>query len=129
MVEDLYMSGFYFVSVLPAIKYTLVSFPLQSRFRVLSDVRCINSKINLIDLAGSERLSKTGVSNGRHVLVHVLGHPVINMLEVKLQVFPQQDSACNPGSVSLSGSYHSSTKGSARAISPSKKLMIFLFIP
>lgn len=37
---------------------------IQSRFRVLSDVRCINSKINLIDLAGSERLSKTG-SEGR----------------------------------------------------------------
>jgi len=76
MVEDLYMSGFYCVSVLPAIKYTLVSFPLQSRFRVLSDVRCINSKINLIDLAGSERLSKTGVSNGRHVLVQ--GRPSSN---------------------------------------------------
>uniref|UniRef100_A0A8C9EQQ9 Kinesin-like protein n=1 Tax=Pavo cristatus TaxID=9049 RepID=A0A8C9EQQ9_PAVCR len=37
---------------------------IESRFRVLSDVRCINSKINLIDLAGSERLSKTG-SEGR----------------------------------------------------------------
>ncbi|NXC47018.1 KIF9 protein, partial [Penelope pileata] len=33
---------------------------IESRFRVLSDVRCIHSKINLIDLAGSERLSKTG---------------------------------------------------------------------
>ncbi|POI25881.1 hypothetical protein CIB84_010369, partial [Bambusicola thoracicus] len=33
---------------------------IESRFRVLSDVRCISSKINLIDLAGSERLSKTG---------------------------------------------------------------------
>ncbi|NXK52392.1 KIF9 protein, partial [Chauna torquata] len=33
---------------------------IESRFRVFSDVRCINSKINLIDLAGSERLSKTG---------------------------------------------------------------------
>uniref|UniRef100_A0A663FAG2 Kinesin-like protein n=1 Tax=Aquila chrysaetos chrysaetos TaxID=223781 RepID=A0A663FAG2_AQUCH len=33
---------------------------VRSRFRVFSDVKCINSKINLIDLAGSERLSKTG---------------------------------------------------------------------
>ncbi|KAF1633200.1 Kinesin-like protein KIF9, partial [Eudyptes filholi] len=33
---------------------------IESRFRVFSDVKCINSKINLIDLAGSERLSKTG---------------------------------------------------------------------
>ncbi|XP_009477558.2 kinesin-like protein KIF9 [Pelecanus crispus] len=33
---------------------------IESRFRVLSDVKCVNSKINLIDLAGSERLSKTG---------------------------------------------------------------------
>nr|XP_047909799.1 kinesin-like protein KIF9 isoform X11 [Anser cygnoides] len=33
---------------------------IESRCRVFSDVRCINSKINLIDLAGSERLSKTG---------------------------------------------------------------------
>ncbi|XP_042658188.1 kinesin-like protein KIF9 isoform X4 [Tyto alba] len=32
---------------------------IESRFRVFSDVKCINSKINLIDLAGSERLSKT----------------------------------------------------------------------
>uniref|UniRef100_A0A669QJT7 Kinesin-like protein n=1 Tax=Phasianus colchicus TaxID=9054 RepID=A0A669QJT7_PHACC len=37
---------------------------VRSRVRVLSDIRCINSKINLIDLAGSERLSKTG-SEGR----------------------------------------------------------------
>ncbi|XP_072183741.1 kinesin-like protein KIF9 [Excalfactoria chinensis] len=37
---------------------------IESRFRVLSDVRCVHSKINLIDLAGSERLSKTG-SEGR----------------------------------------------------------------
>ncbi|NXK20686.1 KIF9 protein, partial [Arenaria interpres] len=33
---------------------------IESRFRVFSDGKCINSKINLIDLAGSERLSKTG---------------------------------------------------------------------
>ncbi|NXJ66913.1 KIF9 protein, partial [Rostratula benghalensis] len=33
---------------------------IESRFRVFSDGRCINSKINLIDLAGSERLGKTG---------------------------------------------------------------------
>ncbi|NXS72925.1 KIF9 protein, partial [Pandion haliaetus] len=33
---------------------------IESRFRVFSDVKCINSKINLIDLAGSERLGKTG---------------------------------------------------------------------
>ncbi|NXW58540.1 KIF9 protein, partial [Eurystomus gularis] len=33
---------------------------LESRFRLFSDVKCVNSKINLIDLAGSERLSKTG---------------------------------------------------------------------
>ncbi|NWX01424.1 KIF9 protein, partial [Caloenas nicobarica] len=33
---------------------------IESRFRAFSDVKCINSKINLIDLAGSERLSKTG---------------------------------------------------------------------
>ncbi|NXO48243.1 KIF9 protein, partial [Aramus guarauna] len=33
---------------------------IESRFRVFSDVKCVNSKINLIDLAGSERLSKTG---------------------------------------------------------------------
>ncbi|KAM6209919.1 kinesin-like protein KIF9 [Sarcoramphus papa] len=33
---------------------------IESRFRVFSDVKCITSKINLIDLAGSERLSKTG---------------------------------------------------------------------
>ncbi|NWX93768.1 KIF9 protein, partial [Nothoprocta pentlandii] len=33
---------------------------IECNFRVLSDVKCINSKINLIDLAGSERLSKTG---------------------------------------------------------------------
>ncbi|OXB63800.1 hypothetical protein ASZ78_016206 [Callipepla squamata] len=33
---------------------------IESRFRDLSDVRCVNSKISLIDLAGSERLSKTG---------------------------------------------------------------------
>ncbi|XP_009807955.2 kinesin-like protein KIF9 [Gavia stellata] len=33
---------------------------IESRFRVFSDVKCIHSKINLIDLAGSERLSKTG---------------------------------------------------------------------
>uniref|UniRef100_A0A8C3BB11 Kinesin-like protein n=1 Tax=Cairina moschata TaxID=8855 RepID=A0A8C3BB11_CAIMO len=33
---------------------------IESRCRAFSDVRCINSKINLIDLAGSERLSKTG---------------------------------------------------------------------
>ncbi|XP_032298837.1 kinesin-like protein KIF9 isoform X2 [Coturnix japonica] len=33
---------------------------IESRFRVLSDDRCIHSKINLIDLAGSERLNKTG---------------------------------------------------------------------
>ncbi|KAM6134374.1 LOW QUALITY PROTEIN: kinesin-like protein KIF9 [Pterocles gutturalis] len=32
---------------------------IESRFRAFSDVKCINS-INLIDLAGSERLSKTG---------------------------------------------------------------------
>ncbi|XP_074757157.1 kinesin-like protein KIF9 isoform X3 [Athene noctua] len=32
---------------------------IESRFRVFSDVKCVNSKINLIDLAGSERLSKT----------------------------------------------------------------------
>ncbi|XP_052552924.1 kinesin-like protein KIF9 isoform X1 [Tympanuchus pallidicinctus] len=37
---------------------------IESRVRVLSDTRCIHSKINLIDLAGSERLSKTG-SEGR----------------------------------------------------------------
>uniref|UniRef100_A0A8C3LSN1 Kinesin-like protein n=1 Tax=Chrysolophus pictus TaxID=9089 RepID=A0A8C3LSN1_CHRPC len=37
---------------------------VRSRVRVLSDIRCINSKINLIDLAGSERLSKTR-SEGR----------------------------------------------------------------
>ncbi|XP_074429964.1 kinesin-like protein KIF9 [Larus michahellis] len=33
---------------------------IESRFRAFSDGKCINSKINLIDLAGSERLSKTG---------------------------------------------------------------------
>nr|XP_013804021.1 PREDICTED: kinesin-like protein KIF9 [Apteryx mantelli mantelli] len=33
---------------------------IESRFRVFSDVKHITSKINLIDLAGSERLSKTG---------------------------------------------------------------------
>ncbi|NXF85181.1 KIF9 protein, partial [Eubucco bourcierii] len=33
---------------------------IESRFRLSSDVKCIHSKINLIDLAGSERLSKTG---------------------------------------------------------------------
>ncbi|NXA40425.1 KIF9 protein, partial [Eudromia elegans] len=33
---------------------------IECNFRALSDVKCINSKINLIDLAGSERLSKTG---------------------------------------------------------------------
>ncbi|NXL93378.1 KIF9 protein, partial [Alectura lathami] len=33
---------------------------IESRFSVCSDVRCVHSKINLIDLAGSERLSKTG---------------------------------------------------------------------
>ncbi|XP_009989463.1 PREDICTED: kinesin-like protein KIF9, partial [Tauraco erythrolophus] len=33
---------------------------IESRSRVFSDVKCVNSKINLIDLAGSERLSKTG---------------------------------------------------------------------
>ncbi|XP_068001899.1 kinesin-like protein KIF9 isoform X2 [Melanerpes formicivorus] len=33
---------------------------LESRFRQSSGVKCIHSKINLIDLAGSERLSKTG---------------------------------------------------------------------
>ncbi|NXW81937.1 KIF9 protein, partial [Alopecoenas beccarii] len=33
---------------------------IESHFRAFSDVKCINSKINLIDLAGSERLSKTG---------------------------------------------------------------------
>ncbi|XP_009470742.1 PREDICTED: kinesin-like protein KIF9 [Nipponia nippon] len=33
---------------------------IESRFRVFSDVKCVHSKINLIDLAGSERLSKTG---------------------------------------------------------------------
>uniref|UniRef100_A0A8C4UKI5 Kinesin-like protein n=1 Tax=Falco tinnunculus TaxID=100819 RepID=A0A8C4UKI5_FALTI len=33
---------------------------VRSRFRLFSDVKCVNSKINLIDLAGSERLSKTG---------------------------------------------------------------------
>ncbi|XP_055566151.1 kinesin-like protein KIF9 isoform X4 [Falco biarmicus] len=33
---------------------------IESRFRLFSDVKCVNSKINLIDLAGSERLSKTG---------------------------------------------------------------------
>uniref|UniRef100_A0A8C0E7S1 Kinesin-like protein n=1 Tax=Bubo bubo TaxID=30461 RepID=A0A8C0E7S1_BUBBB len=32
---------------------------VRSRFRVFSDVKCVNSKISLIDLAGSERLSKT----------------------------------------------------------------------
>ncbi|XP_065601071.1 kinesin-like protein KIF9 [Cyrtonyx montezumae] len=37
---------------------------IESRFRFLSEVRCVNSKISLIDLAGSERLSKTG-SEGR----------------------------------------------------------------
>lgn len=68
MVEDLYFC-FCCVSVLPAIKCTLFSLPLQTRVRVLSDIRCINSKINLIDLAGSERLSKTGVSSGRNVSV------------------------------------------------------------
>ncbi|NXI38278.1 KIF9 protein, partial [Galbula dea] len=33
---------------------------IESRYRLFSDVKCVNSKINLIDLAGSERLSKTG---------------------------------------------------------------------
>ncbi|KFQ02262.1 Kinesin-like KIF9 [Leptosomus discolor] len=33
---------------------------IESRFRLLSEAKCVNSKINLIDLAGSERLSKTG---------------------------------------------------------------------
>ncbi|XP_068790123.1 kinesin-like protein KIF9 isoform X1 [Struthio camelus] len=33
---------------------------IESHFRVFSDVKRITSKINLIDLAGSERLSKTG---------------------------------------------------------------------
>ncbi|XP_009866243.1 PREDICTED: kinesin-like protein KIF9, partial [Apaloderma vittatum] len=33
---------------------------IESRFRAFSDGKCIHSKINLIDLAGSERLSKTG---------------------------------------------------------------------
>ncbi|NXG75701.1 KIF9 protein, partial [Baryphthengus martii] len=33
---------------------------IESRFRLWSDDKCVTSKINLIDLAGSERLSKTG---------------------------------------------------------------------
>ncbi|XP_061852909.1 kinesin-like protein KIF9 isoform X3 [Colius striatus] len=33
---------------------------IESRFRAFCNVKCIHSKINLIDLAGSERLSKTG---------------------------------------------------------------------
>ncbi|KAM6283120.1 kinesin-like protein KIF9 [Porphyrio hochstetteri] len=33
---------------------------IESRFRFFLDVKCVNSKITLIDLAGSERLSKTG---------------------------------------------------------------------
>ncbi|XP_062424650.1 kinesin-like protein KIF9 isoform X3 [Rhea pennata] len=33
---------------------------IESHFRVFSDVKRISSKINLIDLAGSERLGKTG---------------------------------------------------------------------
>ncbi|NXJ85742.1 KIF9 protein, partial [Trogon melanurus] len=33
---------------------------IESRFRAFSDVKCVRSKINLIDLAGSERLSKAG---------------------------------------------------------------------
>lgn len=69
MAEDLYMSVFFCISVLLTGKYSLYSFPPQSRFRVFSDVKCVNSKINLIDLAGSERLSKTGVSNGRNISV------------------------------------------------------------
>ncbi|KAM9648527.1 kinesin-like protein KIF9 isoform 1-T4 [Morphnus guianensis] len=60
MADDLYMFVFYCISVLSTVKYSLYSFLPQSRFRVFSDVKCINSKINLIDLAGSERLSKTG---------------------------------------------------------------------
>lgn len=85
MADDLYMSVFYCISVLSTVKYSLYYFLPQSRFRVFSDVKCINSKINLIDLAGSERLSKTGVSNGRNISVKSL---VINMVEVKFWVFP-----------------------------------------
>ncbi|XP_071661545.1 kinesin-like protein KIF9 isoform X3 [Patagioenas fasciata] len=33
---------------------------IESHFRAFSDAKCVTSKINLIDLAGSERLSKTG---------------------------------------------------------------------
>ncbi|XP_030900458.2 kinesin-like protein KIF9 [Melopsittacus undulatus] len=33
---------------------------IESRFRFFPDAKCVNSKINLIDLAGSERLSKSG---------------------------------------------------------------------
>ncbi|XP_062459882.1 kinesin-like protein KIF9 isoform X4 [Pezoporus occidentalis] len=33
---------------------------IESRFRFFSDIKCVNSKINLIDLAGSERQSKSG---------------------------------------------------------------------
>ncbi|NXO01422.1 KIF9 protein, partial [Rhinopomastus cyanomelas] len=36
---------------------------IKSHFRFFSDARCINSKICLVDLAGLERLSKTGMED------------------------------------------------------------------
>lgn len=66
MTEDPCVAGFHSL-FLPTAKYSPCSFPPQSRCRAFSEVRCINSKINLIDLAGSERLSKTGVSSGRNI--------------------------------------------------------------
>lgn len=71
-----YVAGSDCISALFPAKRFLDSLPLQSRFRAFSDVKCVTSKINLIDLAGSERLSKTGVSNGRNIAV-------INTREVK----------------------------------------------
>ncbi|XP_025945558.1 kinesin-like protein KIF9 isoform X9 [Apteryx rowi] len=53
---------------------------IESRFRVFSDVKHVTSKINLIDLAGSERLSKTGLSSLRFAtrMKWITTEPVIN---------------------------------------------------